>query len=150
MNLTHINESGGAVMVDVGSKPVTEREARARAYVRVSPATITLLKSNNVPKGDVLACTRVAGIIAAKKTPELIPLCHTIPLTFAGIDIDVNEDNLEITSVIRCAYKTGAEMEALTAVSVAALTVYDMLKAVDKHIVIDGITLLSKTGGSHG
>jgi cyclic pyranopterin phosphate synthase len=148
--MSHINKAGDAIMVDVGDKPVTEREARARACVKIAPGTVSLIKDNSVPKGDVLACARVAGIMAAKKTQELIPLCHNIPLTFAGVDITLNEDSLEINSVIRCAYKTGAEMEALTAASVAALTIYDMLKAVDKTIVIGGIALLSKTGGSHG
>lgn len=148
MELTHVNESGEARMVDVGGKDHTRREAVARGLVHMAPATLKLIAAGNMPKGDVFACARVAGIMAAKRTPGLIPMCHPIPVD--GVDIEILSlppDTVSIEARVRCTYKTGVEMEALTAVSVAALTVYDMCKAVDKGMTIDGIVLLEKTGG---
>ena len=148
MELTHVNESGEARMVDVGGKEHTRREAVARGFVRMAPATLALIASGEMPKGDVFACARIAGIMAAKRTPELIPMCHPIPVD--GVDMEITaqaHDTVCIEAKVRCTYKTGVEMEALTAVSVAALTVYDMCKAVDKDMVIDGVGLMQKTGG---
>ena len=148
MELTHVNESGEARMVDVGGKENTRREAVARGFVYMAPDTLALVISGEMPKGDVLACARIAGIMAAKRTPELIPMCHPIPVD--GVDVEITAKppgTLCIEAKVRCTYKTGVEMEALTAVSVAALTVYDMCKAVDKGMIIDKIVLLEKTGG---
>ncbi len=148
MNFTHLNAEGEAVMVDVGGKSVTERTARARAVLLMKPDTLNLIKQADLKKGDALAVSRIAGIMGAKKTSELIPLCHNIPIDKAEIDFSDNgRDELYITSFTKCTYKTGIEMEALTAVSVAALTVYDMCKAVDREMVIKEIRLVEKTGG---
>lgn len=149
--LTHVTPDGKARMVDVGGKAVTEREARAQAVVTMKPETLSLIVSGGAPKGDVLAAARIAGIMAAKQTPALIPLCHPLPIDSAQVDLAPRGDNqIYITSTVKCTYKTGVEMEALAAVSVAALTVYDMCKAVDRAMEIGGICLLKKTGGKSG
>lgn len=139
-------------MVDVGEKEITSREAIAQGEVRMSPATLAAIRDGDVPKGDVLATARIAGIQAAKKTPELIPLCHTLLLTkvAVGFAIDEAESRVVITATVRCNGKTGVEMEALTAVSVAALTIYDMAKALEKGMRIGDIRLLEKRGGKSG
>ena len=136
-------------MVDVGGKQITRREAIAQGEVRMSPATLAAIRDGNVPKGDVLAAARIAGILAAKKTPELIPLCHTLLLTKVAVDfvIDATESRVIITATARCNGKTGVEMEALTAEALAALTVYDMVKAGDKTMEIGGIHRAKKTKG---
>jgi cyclic pyranopterin phosphate synthase len=150
--LTHVDRKGSVRMVDVSGKPRTARHASARATVRLSSKTIRLIASAGIPKGDVPAAARIAGIMAAKKTPELIPLCH--PLNLASVDIDVTfnmrESTVEIASSVRTVGETGVEMEALTAVAVAALTVYDMCKSVDKGAVLSDIMLVEKSGGKSG
>jgi cyclic pyranopterin monophosphate synthase len=150
--LTHLDAQGQAQMVDVGAKAETQREAVARGTVRMDPATLRLILGGSLPKGDVLAVARVAGIMAAKRTPELIPLCHTLLLTHASVTIEPDEaaSALRITAVVRTKGQTGVEMEALTAVSVAALTIYDMCKAVDRAMRIDEIRLAEKRGGRSG
>lgn len=150
--LTHIDSDGNAVMVDVSEKSETARMARASGVIRVSPEVISALLEKNVPKGDVLATARIAGIMAAKKTPELIPLCHTLLLSKVAVDFDVcPEQNLiRCECSVKLAGKTGAEMEALTGVSVALLTVYDMCKAIDKSMEIGEIHLEEKSGGKSG
>ncbi len=151
-DFTHFNEEGRAKMVDVGSKPENRRTAVAAARVFVNPDTFALIKSGGMKKGDVLTVAQIAGIMGAKKTPELIPMCH--PVIIDGIDmkLSLNEElySVEIEAAVSCDGRTGVEMEALTAVSAAALTVYDMCKAVQKDIVIGDIRLISKTGGVHG
>jgi cyclic pyranopterin monophosphate synthase len=148
--LTHVDEAGAARMVDVSAKEVTTRVAVATGRVRVSATVVDLLRGDGVPKGDALGVARVAGIMAAKRTPDLVPLCH--PLAIAGVivDLQVEDDAVAITATVRTADRTGVEMEALTAVSVAALTVVDMVKAVDKRTVITDIRVESKTGGKSG
>lgn len=147
-DLTHLNKKGEAVMVNVGEKKITAREARAFAKVKMQQATLKKLLDSDLKKGDGLATARIAGIMAAKRTWELIPLCHNIPIDSVEIIFDNNgEDELYIYSLAKCTYKTGIEMEALTAASVAALTVYDMCKAIDRKIQIEEVKLLSKTGG---
>lgn len=152
MELTHINEEGEAYMVDVGKKPVTRRVAIARGAVRMNPDTLDFIASGRVPKGDVLAAARIAGIMAAKKTPYLIPLCHPLNLGSVKVRLRLNRNQslVEIEAQVSLNGQTGAEMEALTAVSVAALTVYDMCKAVDKDMVIDNVRLVQKFGGKSG
>ena len=146
--LTHLNQNGEAIMVDVSEKKITERTAKAFARLIMQPATLGKLLSSELKKGDGLAAARIAGIMAAKKTFELIPLCHNIPIESVEINFDNNgRDELYIYSFAKCSYKTGIEMEALTAVSVAALTVYDMCKAIDRGMRIEDIHLLEKTGG---
>lgn len=139
-------------MVDVGAKAETEREAVAAGRVLMRPATLQLLRAGNLPKGDVLGAARVAGIMAAKRTAELIPMCHQLLLTKVALDFAFDEaaSAVAITATVRCHGQTGVEMEALTAVSVAALTIYDMAKAVERGMVIDGIRLLEKRGGKSG
>jgi cyclic pyranopterin phosphate synthase len=132
-------------MVDVGEKTVVRRTATAEGIIRMSPDTIRLLQDKALPKGDALNTARIAGVMAAKRTPDLIPLCHGINLTHADVEFDVGEDQIQITATTRVSDRTGVEMEALTAVSVAALTIYDMCKAVDKQMVISEIRLLEKT-----
>ena len=151
-SLTHLDDQGQAQMVDVSAKAVTQREAQAVAHVIMDPAVIEQLMAQNLPKGDVLATARIAGIMAAKRTSELIPLCHQLPLSSVAIDISVSpdKDRLHIISTVRCTGRTGVEMEALTAAAVAALTIYDMTKAVDPAMVITDIFLLQKTGGKRG
>ncbi|MFA5809571.1 MAG: cyclic pyranopterin monophosphate synthase MoaC [Thermoleophilia bacterium] len=150
--LTHIDAEGRARMVDVGGKPDTERMARARARISMAPETLKLLAGKALPKGDVLAVARVAGIMAAKETSRLIPMCHPLDLTHVAVDftLDAKDSAVIIEAVASLAGKTGVEMEALTAVSVAALTVYDMCKAVDKRMVISDIHVLEKRGGKSG
>ncbi len=149
---THLDESGRARMVDVSDKEVTRREATARAVVEMQRSTAQLIKSGGVAKGDVLAVAQVAGVMAAKRTPDLIPLCHPLPIT--GVDmtfsLDVDNARLEIRATVRVTGRTGVEMEALTAASVAALTVYDMCKAVDRGMRISNVELLHKAGGKSG
>ena len=144
-HLTHIDDRGKAKMVDVSGKPVQLREAVARGEVRLKPATLRLIRSNRVAKGDVLNTARLAGIQAAKRTGELIPLCHPLNLTHVDVDLQLKRDRVVITGTTKIAAQTGVEMEALTAVAVAALTIYDMCKAVDKEMVIGEIRLVSKT-----
>lgn len=150
--LTHLDEEGRARMVDVGAKDVTEREAVARASVRMMPETMKLLLAGNAPKGDVLGTARIAGIQAAKRTPDLIPLCHHVALSSCAVTFEPDPDGerLHVTAVARARDRTGVEMEALTAASVSALTVYDMLKAVDRGMVIESVALHEKTGGKTG
>ncbi len=151
-DLTHFNSEGRARMVEVGEKPETNREAVARGTVFMKPETLELIQSRNIAKGDVLAVAQIAGIMGAKRTAELIPMCH--PLFISGIDLQfrINPDrsSVEIEARVRCQGKTGVEMEALTAVSIAALTIYDMCKAVDRGMVIGEIRLTEKTGGKSG
>jgi cyclic pyranopterin monophosphate synthase len=139
-------------MVDVGEKAETSRTAVARGEVRMAPATLQAIRDGAAPKGDVLAAARIAGIMAAKRTPELIPLCHTLLLTKVAVEFEVDAaaSRIVITATVKCQGKTGVEMEALTAVSVAALTIYDMAKALDKAMVIGAIQLLEKQGGKSG
>ncbi|MCX7706858.1 MAG: cyclic pyranopterin monophosphate synthase MoaC [Anaerolineae bacterium] len=150
--LTHLDEHGQARMVDVGAKAETEREAIAAGRVLMRPETLRLLREGNLPKGDVLGTARVAGIMAAKRTAELIPLCHPLLLTSVAVEFAFDEDAsaVDITATVRCKGQTGVEMEALTAVSVAALTIYDMAKAVERGMVISDIRLLEKRGGKSG
>jgi cyclic pyranopterin monophosphate synthase len=150
--LTHLDERGSARMVDVGAKDVTERVAVATCSVELAPATAALLADGELPKGDAIALARVAGIQAAKRTPELIPLCHQIALTGATVDLEVDRSSgvVTITTTVRARDRTGVEMEALTAASVAALTVYDLVKAVQRDAVITGLRLVRKTGGRSG
>jgi cyclic pyranopterin phosphate synthase len=137
-------------MVDVSDKPVTERRARARATVRMSAETAAAVARGDAPKGDVIGTARIAGIQAAKRTAELIPLCHPLPLSFVDVEAELGETEIVLTAEARTSGQTGVEMEALTAVSVAALTIYDMVKAVDKAMVIGGICLVEKSGGRSG
>lgn len=148
--LTHLRQDGTAQMVDVSAKEITTREATATGTVHTTAAVMKLLGAGELPKGDALAVARVAGIMAAKKTPELIPLCHPLPLSKVVVDFELNEKSVRILATVKTRGVTGVEMEALTAVSVAALSIYDMLKAVDKHAVISGIEVLAKTGGKSG
>src|SRR5690349_20642198 len=148
--LTHVDETGAARMVDVSAKDVTTREAVATGRVLVSADVVGLLRGEGVPKGDALGVARVAGIMGAKKTPELIPLCHPLAISGVVVDLEVADDAVEVRATVRTSDRTGVEMEALTAVSVAALTVVDMVKAVDKGAVITDIRVESKTGGKSG
>ncbi len=149
--LSHVNGSGEARMVDVTEKPDTAREAVARGGVTMKPETLGQVRANSLKKGDVLAVARLAGIMAAKRTPDLIPLCHTILLDSVAVDFDLSAgDRIDITATARSTGKTGVEMEALVAVSVAALTVYDMCKAVDRAMTITDVRLESKSGGRSG
>jgi cyclic pyranopterin phosphate synthase len=141
--LTHVDETGAVRMVDVGSKPLSKRRARARAEVRMRPETARRLRE--LPKGDALATAQLAGIMAAKRTSELIPLCHPLPLSVVEVDLEVRDDRVEITTAAETVAQTGVEMEALVAASVAALTVYDMAKAVDSELVVTEVRLLEKT-----
>ncbi len=148
--LTHVDESGAARMVDVSEKAVTSRSATASGRVLVSAAVVALLRGEGVPKGDALGVARVAGIMAAKQTPALIPLCHPLAISGVTVDLVVADDAVEIEATVRTADRTGVEMEALTAVSVAALTVIDMVKAVDKGAVITDVRVEVKSGGKSG
>ena len=145
MELSHVNKQGEASMVDIGGKKVMRREAVASGEVIMNVATVEMVKSNIVKKGDVLAVARIAAISGAKRTSELIPLCHNIPIDKIEVMFEIKEDRVEIKAKAKCDAKTGIEMEALTAVSIAALTIYDMLKAVDKQMEISGIKLVEKT-----
>ena len=150
--LTHLDEDGRVSMVDVGWKPVTDREAVARGHVSMQPETLRLIEQGLMKKGDVLTIAQLAGIMAAKRTSELIPLCHPLPLNKVDVALELDEPNSRIivTATARTSGKTGVEMEALTAVSVAGLTVYDMCKAVDRGMCIEVVRLVSKTGGQSG
>jgi len=148
--LTHVDEAGAARMVDVSGKDVTARTATASGRVLVSAEVVALLRGEGVPKGDALAVARVAGIMGAKQTPALIPLCHPLSVSGVVVDLTVADDAVEISATVRTTDRTGVEMEALTAVSVAALTVVDMVKAVDKGAVITDVRVETKTGGKSG
>ena len=150
--LTHLDEAGRARMVDVGGKDVTARRALARAVVRMAPATAAAVRDGDAPKGDVLGPARIAGIQAAKRTWELIPLCHQLPLSFVDVAAEVDADGgtVTLTAEARTSAQTGVEMEALTAASVAALTVYDMVKGLEKGVAIERVVLLEKSGGTSG
>ncbi len=149
-DFTHLDDQGRARMVDVGDKASSRRKAIARAEIHMSPETIQALTQGGIPKGDVLAVARVAGIQAAKKTAELIPLCHPLPLTSVTVEFEIKEDRVEIESKAETFGQTGVEMEALTACSVAALTIYDMCKALDRLMVIESVALWEKEGGKSG
>ncbi|HXF43233.1 MAG TPA: cyclic pyranopterin monophosphate synthase MoaC [Pyrinomonadaceae bacterium] len=145
--LSHIDEKGQALMVDVSKKPVTERTATASCQIRLSPETLELITEGKIPKGDVFSTARIAGIMAAKQTPRLIPLCHQINLASVEIEFVCGEGRISITAKAKASDRTGVEMEALTAASVAALTIYDMCKAVERGIIIEAIRLEEKSGG---
>ena len=151
-DFTHFNEQGRAKMVDVGEKPISQRVAVAGARVLVNENTFSLIKSGGMKKGDVLTVAQIAGVMGAKRTPDIIPMCHPILMDGINLDLSLDEERLsvEIRAEVRCDGRTGVEMEALSAVSIAALTVYDMCKAVQKDMVISDIRLISKTGGVHG
>ena len=149
-DFTHLDEQGKARMVDVGDKPNSRRRAIARAQIHMSLETLQALSQGSTPKGDVLAVARVAGIQAAKKTAELIPLCHPLPLAAAAVDFKIEEDHIGIESIVETVGQTGVEMEALTACSVAALTIYDMCKSLDRSMVIGSVALWEKEGGRSG
>jgi cyclic pyranopterin phosphate synthase len=148
--LTHVDASGAARMVDVSGKDVTAREATARGRVEVSTRVLELLRGDGMPKGDALGVARVAGIMAAKRTPDLVPLCHPLAISGVEVDLALTDDAVEITATVRTTDRTGVEMEALTSVSDAALTVIDMVKAVDKHARITDVEVVAKSGGRSG
>jgi cyclic pyranopterin phosphate synthase len=149
-HLTHLDSAGDARMVDVTAKPVSAREARATGFVEVSPKVVELLRGEGVPKGDALSVARIAGIMGAKKTPDLIPLCHPIAISGVKVALAVEDAGVAIAATVKTADRTGVEMEALTAVAVAGLTVIDMVKAVDPAAVLTGIRVETKTGGVSG
>lgn len=148
--LTHIDAEGRAVMVDVSDKPVTHRTATARVRVAMLPGTLQAITTGDTRKGDVLGVARLAGIMAAKRTADLIPLCHPLPISAVTVDLAPGDDAVEIEATVRTSGRTGVEMEALTAASVAALTVYDMCKAIDRAMRIDGLRVVHKDGGASG
>ena len=150
MNLTHLDNSGAAHMVDVSAKSLTVRVAVAEGRIRMSVAAAVAIRDGAAAKGDVVAVARIAGIMAAKRTAELIPLCHPLPLTGVALDLTVEENSVVAVATARTTHVTGVEMEAMTAVSVALLTIYDMVKSIDKGMVIEGVRLVSKTGGKSG
>ena len=147
---SHFDAHGQAIMVDVGAKPVTERTATARARVVMQPETAAQIRGGSAKKGDVLGVARIAGIMAAKRTAELIPLCHPLPISSVSLELETREDAVEIAATVRTTGQTGVEMEALTAASVAALTVYDMCKSVDRGMRIESLRLTHKAGGKSG
>jgi cyclic pyranopterin phosphate synthase len=149
-DFSHFDARGQAAMVDVGAKPATERTATARARVTMLPATAALIRSGGAKKGDVLGVARIAGIMAAKRTSELIPLCHPLPISAVNLELNVEAEAVEIAATVRTTGQTGVEMEALTAASVAALTVYDMCKSVDRGMRIEAVRLTHKAGGKSG
>jgi cyclic pyranopterin monophosphate synthase len=149
-SLTHVDEAGHARMVDVSGKDVTAREARASGRVLLSPTAVAALRAGTVPKGDALAVARIAGIMGAKKTPDLVPLCHPIALHSVKVDLEVFDDGVTISAVTRTADRTGVEMEALTSVTVAGLALIDMIKAVDPAAVLSDVRVEEKTGGKTG
>ncbi|WP_374420832.1 cyclic pyranopterin monophosphate synthase MoaC [Novosphingobium arvoryzae] len=149
-DLTHLDAAGHARMVDVGGKAATQRVAVASGRITMNAAALSAIRDGTVPKGDVLAAARIAGIMAAKKTADLIPLCHPLALDAVTVDFEVEADAVRVTATASLTGKTGVEMEALTAASVALLTIYDMAKAVDKAMVIDGVRLIEKRGGKSG
>lgn len=150
MSFTHFDASGNAAMVDVSAKPETDRTATARVRVLMRPATLAMIREGTAKKGDVLGVARVAGIMAAKRTSELIPLCHPIPINAVTLELSAEHEAVEIAATVRTRGQTGVEMEALTAASVAALTVYDMCKSVDRGMRIDALRLVHKAGGKSG
>lgn len=150
MELTHVDASGAARMVDVSAKQVTVREARASGVFRTTAEVIGLLRADDLPKGDALAVARIAGIAAAKRTPELIPLCHPVAIHGVTVDLEVGAECVTITATVRTADRTGVEMEALTSVAAAGLTLYDMVKAVDRSAVLTDLRLERKSGGRRG
>ncbi len=150
MNLSHLDAQGRARMVDIGEKPDTKRVAVAKGRVLMNPQTLELVRKNEIAKGDVLTVAQVAGIAAAKRTSELIPLCHPLLLTNISVDFDFQDDGIEIMAIVEAAGKTGVEMEALTAVTVSALTIYDMCKAQDRAMRIQDVRLVKKSGGKSG
>jgi cyclic pyranopterin phosphate synthase len=149
-HLTHLDTAGAARMVDVSDKDVTVRTARATGRVLVAPRVVELLRGDGVPKGDALATARIAGIMGAKRTPDLIPLCHPLAISGVKLDLAVTDESVDITATVRTTDRTGVEMEALTAVTVAALTVVDMVKAVDKAAVVTDVRVEEKSGGASG
>jgi cyclic pyranopterin phosphate synthase len=151
-DFSHLDETGGISMVHVGAKKMTQREAVASATVRMTPKTLSQLVERALPKGDVLNTAKVAGVLAAKQTPSLIPLAHPIGIDSVDItfDLDVESGSIEVRSIVRCEGKTGVEMEAMTACAIAALTIYDMCKSAEKGITIDGLQLVRKSGGKSG
>src|SRR6266508_5252251 len=151
-DLTHLDSHGRARMVDVGAKPDTVREATARGRVLMQPSTLELIQSGGLAKGDVLAVAQVAGVMGAKRTPDIIPMCHPLPITGVDLSFEIDQEAsaVEIEVTARVTGKTGVEMEALTAVSIAALTIYDMCKGVDRDMVIDQVRLIEKSGGKSG
>jgi cyclic pyranopterin monophosphate synthase len=148
--LTHLDESGAARMVDVGAKADTRREATAECFVRMAPGTVRALREATLAKGDALGVARVAGIMAAKRTPDLIPLCHPLPLTSVEVDMEVQPDGVRVVATARVTGQTGVEMEALTAAAVAGLTLIDMVKALEKGVSLERVRLLAKSGGRSG
>jgi cyclic pyranopterin phosphate synthase len=148
--LTHVDETGAARMVDVGDKGTTRREATAECLVRMAPATVTAVREASLAKGDALGVARVAAIMATKRTPELIPLCHPLPITAVHVEFELREDGVRVEVTARVTGQTGVEMEALTGAAVAGLTLIDMVKAVEKGAVIEGVRLLRKSGGRSG
>ena len=148
--LTHLDEAGNAAMVDISAKDATVREAVAEGRISMSAAALAAIREGAVKKGDVLATARIAGIMAAKKTSELIPLCHPLALSKVAVDFEFEENGICVTALARLTGQTGVEMEALTAASIALLTIYDMAKALDKAMVVSGVRLLSKSGGKSG
>ncbi|QYE34036.1 cyclic pyranopterin monophosphate synthase MoaC [Polymorphobacter sp. PAMC 29334] len=150
MSLTHLNPAGEARMVDVSAKAVTGRIAVAEGTIRVAPTALAAIRDASLAKGDVIAVARVAGIMAAKRTAELIPLCHPLPISGMEVDLVIEDEGIRATATVRTTHNTGVEMEALTAVSVALLTVYDMAKSMDRGMTIGGIRLLAKRGGKSG
>ena len=150
MSLTHLDDAGAARMVDVSGKSATARTAIAHGVIRMNADAARAIRENMVAKGDVLATARIAGIMAAKRTADLVPLCHPLPLSAVELDLVVDERSVAATATVRTTYVTGVEMEAMTAVSVALLTVYDMAKSIDKAMILEGVRLLAKTGGKSG
>lgn len=148
--LTHFDESGAAHMVDVSGKAETDRVAVARGFVKMSPETVEIVKEGTAKKGDVIGIARLAGIMGAKRTSDLVPLCHPLPITKVSLDFSIEAEGVEVSATVKTSGKTGVEMEALTAVSVACLTIYDMLKAVEKGMEISDIRLVLKEGGKSG
>lgn len=150
MTLTHLDEHGAARMVDVSAKPATRREATAEGRVSVAAGALAAIRAQSVAKGDVLAVARIAGIMAAKRTPDLIPLCHPLPLDAVSVDLTIEQDGIRVSATAVTTHGTGVEMEAMTAVSVALLTIYDMVKSMDRGMTIGGVRLLAKSGGRSG
>ncbi len=150
MNLTHLGDAGEARMIDVGDKAVTRREAVATGRIAMSAAAVTAIRGGLVKKGDVLAVARIAGIMAAKRTADLIPLCHPLPISGVDVELTLDDSGVTVTATVTIDARTGVEMEALTATSVALLTVYDMAKSIDKGMMVGDIRLISKTGGKSG
>ena len=148
--LSHLDKDGAARMVDVSAKSETAREAKASGAVRMKPETLAAIREANIAKGDVLGAARLAAIMAAKRTAELIPLCHSLPLDHIGVEFEFEEDQIIVSATARTVSRTGVEMEALVAVSTACLTIYDMAKAIDREMIIENIRLLSKSGGKSG